>query len=186
MAFGMEMEKIDEQPQSLYLQELPQERFAHLVKCAARSFVRALEMRLAESTPASYGHWTILRVLWQHDGLSQRELSERAGVAESTTVAAVKALEALGYIERAHLPGNNKRVHVFLSKLGKTMRRKLVPMAEEVNAIGVQGLSAEEVAIARKVLLTITRNLALDEQSSKGMGRRVRSTQEVGRHLASL
>lgn len=167
-------------------QGLERERLAHIVKCAARAFIRALDMRLAESTPASYGHWTILRVLWQEDGLSQRELSARAGVTDSTTLAAVKVLEALGYIERAQLPGNKKRVHIFLTLLGRAKMRKLVPMAEEVNAIGVDGLTQEEVATARKVLLTITRNLAQDERSGQGAGRRVRSTQEVGRRLASM
>lgn len=182
----MDMTEIDKESQELHLQGLSQERLAHLVKSAARAFIRALEMRLAESTPASYGHWTILRILWQHDGLSQRELSERAGVTESTTLAAVKALETLEYIKRTHLPGNNKRVHIFLTKQGKAMKRKLVPMAEEVNEISVQGLTSEEVATARKVLLAITQNLAHDEKANKATGRRVRSTQEVGRNLASL
>ncbi|MGH6625401.1 MAG: MarR family winged helix-turn-helix transcriptional regulator [Burkholderiaceae bacterium] len=143
-------------------------------------------MRLAEHTPASYGHWTILRVLWRHDGLSQRELSERAGVTESTTLTAVKTLEALGYIERTHLPGNNKKVHVFLTKSGKALKRKLVPLAEEVNEISVQDVTAQEVAITRKVLLAIAQNLARDEESAAGTGRRVRSTREVGRRLAEM
>jgi DNA-binding MarR family transcriptional regulator len=176
--------KRDSQDQSP--DDLAQERLAHLVKAAARAFIRALEMRLAEHTPASYGHWTMLRILWSHDGLSQRELSEWAGVTESTTQTAVKALEALGYVERIHLPGNNKKVHVFLTRTGKALKRKLVPLAEEVNEISVQDVTAEEVAITRKVLLAVARNLARDEEAAAGTGRRVRSTREVGRGLADV
>lgn len=176
--------EMDSQDQSQ--DELAQERLAHLVKNAARAFIRALEMRLTEHTLASYGHWTILRILWRDDGLSQRELSQRAGVTESTTLTAVKALETLGYIERTHLLGNNKKVHVFLTKSGKSLKRKLVPLAEDVNEISVQGVTAEEVATTRKVLLAITRNLARDEKSAVGTGRRMRSTREVGRRLAGM
>ena len=78
---------------------VPDDRLAHLVKDATRALVRALQMRLAEHS-VSFGHWTFLRILWEGDGLTQRELSEEAGVMEPTTFAALKAMERLGYIAR--------------------------------------------------------------------------------------
>lgn len=165
--------------------EVEEERLAHLVKDAARAYIRALQLRLAAHS-VSYGHWTILRILWRHDGLSQRELSERAGVTEPTTFAAVKALEALGYVERTHLPGNKKKVHVFLSKTGRALRRKLEPLATEVNALSVDGISEEDVLTTRRVLITIAQRLVADEVALAERGRRVPSTQEVGRLLADL
>ncbi|MFJ4293169.1 MarR family winged helix-turn-helix transcriptional regulator [Cupriavidus sp. NPDC089707] len=165
--------------------EADEERLAHLVKDAARAYIRALQLRLAEHS-VSYGHWTILRILWRHDGLSQRELSERAGVTEPTTFAAVKALEALGYVERTHLPGNKKKVHVFLSKTGRALRRKLEPLATEVNELSVEGVSEADVLTTRRVLITIAKRLVADEIASAEHGRRVPSTQEVGRLLSDL
>ena len=165
--------------------EVDVERLAHLVKDAARAYIRALQLRLAEHS-VSYGHWTILRILWRHDGLSQRELSERAGVTEPTTFSAVKALEALGYVERMHLPGNRKKVHVFLSKAGRALRRKLEPLAEEVNALSVEGVTEEDVMTTRRVLISIAEKLVADEAALAESGRRVPSTQEVGRLLADL
>lgn len=165
--------------------EADEERLAHLVKDAARAYIRALQLRLAEHS-VSYGHWTILRILWRHDGVSQRELSERAGVTEPTTFAAVKALEALGYVERTHLPGNKKKVHVFLSKTGRALRRKLEPLATEVNELSVEGVSEEDVLTTRRVLITIAKRLVADEVASAEHGRRVPSTQEVGRLLSDL
>ena len=78
---------------------VPDDRLAHLVKDATRALVRALQMRLA-GHKVSFGHWTFLRVLWEGDGLTQRELSDEAGVTEPTTFAALKAMERLGYIRR--------------------------------------------------------------------------------------
>ena len=57
---------------------VPDDRFAHLIKDAMRGLNRALQMRLADHA-VSYGHWTFLRILWEHEGITQRELSERAG-----------------------------------------------------------------------------------------------------------
>jgi len=162
-----------------------QERLAHIVKDAARAYVRALQMRLV-SHAVSYGHWSVLRVLWVRDGLSQRELSSLAGIAEPTTFAAVKALETLGHVERMHLPGNDRKVHVYLTKQGKQLQRKLVPLAEEVNEIGVHGIPAKDVEITRRVLLAITAALAEDEAAAEGTKRRVPSTRELGQRLARL
>src|SRR3569833_388761 len=78
---------------------VPNDRLAHLVKDATRALVRALKVRLVEHHE-SFGHWTFLRVLWEHDGLTQLELSREAGVMEPTTFSSLQALERLGYVQR--------------------------------------------------------------------------------------
>jgi hypothetical protein len=57
---------------------VPDDRLAHLVKDTSRALVRSLQARLAEHD-VSFGHWTFLRILWEHDGLTQRSLSAEAG-----------------------------------------------------------------------------------------------------------
>ena len=141
---------------------VPDDRLAHLVRDAARAFVRALQWRLAEHG-VSFGHWTFLRILWEQDGLTQKQLSDEAGVMEPTTYAAVTAMEELGYVSREQRPGNRKNVHVVLTPRGRALKRKLVPLAEEVNRIGVDGVDVKRVALAREVLIAIIANLADDE-----------------------
>lgn len=141
---------------------LPRDRLAHLIRDVARMQTKALQARLIEHG-VSFGHWTFLRILWVQDGQTQRELSESAGVMEPTTFSAVKAMEALGLIERRHLAGNRKNMHVFLTDKGRALEPVLVPLAEKVNDISVQGMSPRTVATVRKVLLGMIENLAADE-----------------------
>ncbi|VXC92042.1 MarR family transcriptional regulator [Burkholderia sp. 8Y] len=164
-------------------ESVPNDRLAHLVKDATRSMVRALQMRLAEHS-VSFGHWTFLRILWEADGLTQRELSEQAGVMAPTTFAAVTAMEKLGLVERQQRPENRKNTHVYLTAEGRALKDKLVPLAEEVNEISVTGLSERDIKTARKVLLTIIENLAGDESESTNPRRRVLSTREIGKLIA--
>src|SRR3954464_6451854 len=88
---------------------VPNDRLAHLVKDATRALVRALQLRLAEHG-VSFGHWSFLRILWEGDGLTQKELSEQAGVMEPTTFSALKAMELRGYIVRRRRPDDRKKV----------------------------------------------------------------------------
>lgn len=141
---------------------VPDDRLAHLIRDVTRAQMRSLQQRL-HAHGVSFGHWTFLRILWIKDGLTQRELSELAGVMEPTTFSAVKAMESMGFIERRHLPGNRKNVHVFLTREGRALQRTLVPLAEEVNRVSVRGIPDKTLATVRKTLLTMMENLAADE-----------------------
>lgn len=151
--------------------QVAQERLAHIVRIAARAYARALQLRLVPHD-VNYGHWSVLRVLWVQDGLSQRDLSEKAGITDSTTFTVVKALDHLGYIERRHLPGNNKNVHVFLTRAGRALKRKLIPLAVAVNDVSTQGISEEDLLITRRTLLRITDALNADEAAMEQLNER--------------
>ena len=134
------------------------ERLAHIIREAGRALGRALTLRLARHG-VSFGHWAFLRILWERDGLTQRELSEMAGVMEPTTFAALKTMEALGYVERRQLPENRKNVYVHLTPQGRALKKKLVPLAEDVNKVATRGVKAADLATTRRVLLAMLDNL---------------------------
>ncbi len=80
--------------------------------------MRALQYRLSPFG-VSFGHWTFLRILWNRDGLTQKELSDLAGVMEPTTFSAVKAMERMGFIERRPLPRQQKNVVSWIVSVGR-------------------------------------------------------------------
>src|SRR5438034_3026911 len=159
---------------------VPNDRLAHLVKDAARGLARALQMRLTEHS-VSYGHWTFLRILWESEGLTQRQLSGEAGVMEPTTFSALNAMERLGYVVRRPNPKSRKEVLVFLTPKGRALKHKLVPLAEEVNAVALRGVGPADIAATRRTLLALIANLAADELGSPATRRRMPSTRELSR-----
>jgi DNA-binding MarR family transcriptional regulator len=140
---------------------VPDDRMAHLVKDATRALVRALQLRLARHG-VPFGHWTFLRILWEGDGLTQRELSDRAGVMQPTTSAALDAMEARGLVVRRRLAQSRRNVYVFLTARGRSLQETLVPLAVEVNRIALQAVAARDVAATRRTLLHMLENLAAD------------------------
>ena len=94
--------------------------------------------------------------------MTQKQLSDEVGVMEPTTLMAVRAMETRGWVERRQRAENRKNVHVYLTGAGRALKNVLVPLAEEVNATGAKGLTADEIAVARRVLLTMITNLAED------------------------
>jgi MarR family transcriptional regulator, organic hydroperoxide resistance regulator len=157
-----------------------EERFAHLIKLAARGLARALQMRLTEHS-VSYGHWIFLRILWDEEGLTQRELSARAGVMEPTTFAALKAMAQRGYVTRRRNPQSRKEMQVFLTPQGRALQAKLVPLAEEVNDVALRGVGTADIAATRRMLLALINNLVADEKAAPTPLRRMPSTRELSR-----
>jgi DNA-binding MarR family transcriptional regulator len=146
---------------------VPNDRLAHLVKDATRALLRALQMRLSEHA-VSIGHWTFLRILWEKDGLTQRELSEQAGLMEPTTFSAIQAMQRLGYVTRRQQGDNRKNIYVFLTPKGRALKAKLVPLAEDVNRVAAPDVSASDIATTRRALLAVIENLAREEAIAKG------------------
>ena len=139
----------------------PGNSIGYLTRIAFRAFSRALEVRTAPHGVSS-GQWRFLRVLWREDGLTQRELSRRVGMREPTTVIALKSLERSGFVTRAKSEEDRRKVHVFLTPQARALQPVLLPAVAEVNDIALAGLSASEIAILRKALTQVGRNLAAD------------------------
>ncbi|QIE56920.1 winged helix-turn-helix transcriptional regulator [Pikeienuella piscinae] len=153
----------------------PDDRPAHLLRHVSRGLRRALEFRLAKHS-ISFGHWTFLRILWLEDGLSQRELSIRAGVMEPTTHTAIAKMATLGLVERRQAQPGRKRSHIYLTPHGRALEAELVPLAEEANNVALAGAAEEDVARLRAILLLMVKNLAADEIRALDSGQRILPT----------
>lgn len=139
-----------------------EDRTAHLLKLASKATARGLQDRLALHG-VSYGHWTFLRILWKQDGLSVTDLSRRAKVAKPAAVAAIQAMEKLGYVARRQKDGNLKAVYIDLTPAGRALEELLVPLAVEVNDMALNGLTEKQRATFRGMLLKVIHNLETDK-----------------------
>lgn len=138
------------------------DRLSHLINELSRELKRALQIRLMEHN-VSHGFWPYLRVLWERDEVTQRELSELVGLTEPTTHSALVAMEKLGYVERYRLPDNMRKTYVQLTEKGRALKDALVPIADELNAVAVKGVSAADVEVVRRVVVLMKRNLQKHE-----------------------
>jgi DNA-binding MarR family transcriptional regulator len=130
----------------------------YLVRDAHRAFQRMLERRIAPHG-VTRGQWYFLRVLWTKDGLSQRELSERVGMMEPTTVIALRSMEKAGLIRRVRSTEDRRVTHVRLTAKARRMRDGLLQLARGINAQAHDGISAEDIAVFRRVIMRMTENL---------------------------
>lgn len=131
----------------------------YLLRDTYRAFTKVLQTRIA-TQGVTIGQWYFLRVLWDEDGLTQRELSQRVGMMEPTTVTALNGMEKRGYVKRVRNADDKRKVNIYLTERGRALRNILLPHAIDVNIRAVAGVSVEDVETLRRTLHAMKRNLA--------------------------
>lgn len=144
----------------------PQDSVGHQVRWAHRALQRELEERL-KPFGISSGMWHFLRALWEEDGLSQRELSERVGTSEPTTVSALHAMEKRGLALRVPNSEDRRKSNIFLTRPAKELRDILLREAREVNRTATAGIAAAEIENLMTTLGKVRANLAAASEARR-------------------
>lgn len=132
------------------------------VRRAHRAFDRALQRRLAAHGLSS-GHWYCLRALWAEDGLTQRQLAQRIGLAENTTTVMVTAMLRDGLVIRRRSATDRRAWCITLSERARALQDQLLPLAMEVNRVAATTLDRGEQDRLLQALAALTECLAQDE-----------------------
>lgn len=134
------------------------ESIGFVVREVWRLFARCLQPRIAREG-VTIGMWFVLRMLWDEDGMTQRELGERVGINGPTMVTALNSMERAGLVKRVHNQADRRKINVFLTKRGRKLKSTLWPMAAEVLALGLSGLTRSQVQSLNKMLAQVRLNL---------------------------
>lgn len=137
------------------------ESVGFVVREVWRLFARCLQPRIAREG-VTIGMWFALRMLWDKDGVTQRELGERVGINGPTMVMALNSMERSGLVKRVQNRKDRRKINVYLTKRGRKLRAKLWPMASEVLSLALSGLSRKQVQSLTEMLAQIRSNLEND------------------------
>ncbi len=137
----------------------PEDSLGFLIRDAHRAFCKQLGAKIADDG-VTIGMWFFLRVLWEEDGLSQRELSRRIGMMEPTTVSAIDTMEKRGFVVRQVDKKDKRRRLVQLTPKGRKLKQKLLPLAYDVNLDSAEGFSAAEIETLQNLLSRLKNNMS--------------------------
>jgi DNA-binding MarR family transcriptional regulator len=159
---GMSAKDQNPSPSSV---ELPLSRsVGYQIRTTHRLIQRYLQLRIHPHR-VTLGMWYFLRVLWNEDGLTQRELSNRVGAMEPTTLSAILSMENRGLVKRVRDSHDRRKWNIFLTSKGRKLKDLTLPLAADVVNEAVAGFSEQEIDLLLKLLGAIQSNIGsrLDE-----------------------
>ena len=101
----------------------------------------------------------ILDVLWQGDGISSREISQRTGLASSTLTSMIDRMEAQGLVVRMPSPSDRRAIHIFLTDEARRLQEEYNRVSEEMTDIYFRGFSEDEVTQFEGYLQRVLHNI---------------------------
>ena len=137
------------------------------MKRTQRAMLRSMQLRLA-AHGVPIGMWFFLRALWEEDGLSQGEISERVGTTAATATEQLRNMEASGMVVRQPSEADRRKVHFFLTAKGHALRPELIEVPQEVERTALAGLTPGEAGFLRLALKRIQANLAAADAAAEG------------------
>jgi MarR family transcriptional regulator, organic hydroperoxide resistance regulator len=116
---------------------------------ASRGLTRCYQP-LLDALGLTYPQYLAMLVLWERDGLTVSELSDKLKLDPSTMTPLLKRLESAGWVTRQRRKQNEREVEIALTDIGRTLRERAVAVPPAI--MDATGLTMSE-AEALRVLL---------------------------------
>ena len=131
----------------------------YLVNHMARLFAEQLRDRIAPLGIVP-GQFPALLALWEHDGLTQKELLELVAIEQATLANTLARMERDNLITRKEHPADARAKTIHLTEKALQIRRAAYDAANATNAKALEGLTEAERAmfldLMRRTIVTLS------------------------------
>jgi DNA-binding MarR family transcriptional regulator len=103
--------------------------------------------------------WVLIRHLWEEEGLSQRQIGEKAAKDKPNITRMLDALEKKRLIRRQPDLRDRRKFCIYLTKEGKQLHDRLLPLTRTFRERITQDLSQPEMDHLKDALTKINRSI---------------------------
>lgn len=89
--------------------------------------------------------WGVISMLWEEDGITQKELSSRIVKDQPNTTRILDKLELKGIIRRADYIEDRRAFLIYLTDEGRKMREELFPVVSQLRKDTCNGFTSDEI-----------------------------------------
>lgn len=122
-----------------------------LIRDTRRLLLKRIETRLAQYG-IPLGAWFPLRILYEEDGITQRELSRKLGYLDAAAGAMLEVMEKLQLVRRKRNADDRRKINVFLTPNGRRIGRITLRFMHEINEEIVAGFTKRDAETLRRLL----------------------------------
>ena len=106
----------------------------------------------------------ILHVLWENDGISNRELSKKSGLTMSSLTTMLERMEEKKLLERRVDENDKRKILIFLTDYAKSLKSEYDEISDKMTEISFEGISDEEKLAFETTLEKVLYNFEKAEQ----------------------
>jgi DNA-binding MarR family transcriptional regulator len=118
---------------------------------------------ILEELGLTYTQYITIIALWEEDNQTVGSLGEKLFLESNTLTPILKKLEVMGYLERQRDPEDERQVRIFLTKNGRRLCEKALPM----DLSEATGLAPDKFAKVQKAIVALRNNLIKSVQNGE-------------------
>ncbi|TDF94382.1 MarR family winged helix-turn-helix transcriptional regulator [Paenibacillus piri] len=103
--------------------------------------------------------WEILVILWEKEGITQKDLAERLYKDQTNIARMLFKLEKKGFVHRVTHETDRRSLRVYLTAKGRDLKEDILAPSLEAYKKTIEGLSEEEVETFRRILAVMYNNV---------------------------
>lgn len=137
-----------------------EETLEFLVGTISNSFSRKLARNFKQAGyDVTVEQWSILRHLWQEDGINQQSLSCSTGRDKPSVTRLVNNMENNDLLVRVPCPSDKRANNIYLTKKGKALREPLTSISLETHKDVIGKLKEKDLEVCKETLWAVLENL---------------------------
>jgi DNA-binding MarR family transcriptional regulator len=128
---------------------------------AIRSYRRMAQANIDRAGLAiTVDQWLVLRVLLEHDDLTQHEIAEQVFKDQASVARMLALLTKRGLLSAVPLPNDGRRTKLRVTEQGQHMLDAVHPLILSNRAVALAGISVDEISVLQQLLERIAGNCA--------------------------
>jgi DNA-binding MarR family transcriptional regulator len=137
-----------------------EDSFGKNVHLAQRLLVKRLQRNFrAAGYSITAEQWHVLINLWEQDGQTQQQLSEKTEKDKGNITRLVRGLEQRNILIRIPNPTDDRSKLVYLTSAGKACQKALIPIAQQTLDQAQKNIPASDIDACNAVLQNVIGNL---------------------------
>lgn len=130
----------------------------YLANHMARLFAQGLQARIGPLGLLP-GTFPALLLLWEEDGLTQKELVARLGIEQATMANTLARMERDGLVRRKPHPVDGRAQQVWLTRKARALQESATAAAKAQNSVALSRLTEQErdafIGLMRRIIETM-------------------------------
>jgi DNA-binding MarR family transcriptional regulator len=136
------------------------ELYSFITGKASTAIARRLQKNFKEANvEITIEQWSVLYHLWKEDGLSQQQLCDATFRDKPSITRLVDNLEKLQLVKRVSSKNDRRMNMIYLAPEAKDLEEKTIELANQTLNEALEGVTIEQIEIAKLVLQKVYDNL---------------------------
>ncbi|GBF32904.1 transcriptional regulator [Desulfocucumis palustris] len=137
---------------------LTQDKLSSALNIAFKKMQKSFYI-LAQEHKIATCQWSALKTLYNHDGLTISQLSEKLFTKNSSMTTLVDRLERDGYVKRERKASDRRVIRIFLTDKGIATNKSLPDFEKYFTGIAGKKLTPEEINTLKKLLNKLSESI---------------------------